>query len=817
MSVNIITLNQKFFNQFKNDTDFTANTGDYTTNLAGSIMENIKYSYQIDVDWFSNGSQADAWNIINGNQIVRTTGNFRTDGFAIGDEADFIAGFSTTPVIEANITVDSISSDGKTLVFTINSGVLSDVYYLDAGIRGLTPLTALKYKFGLIGNSESFNVESKVSENDQGYYGSNIGFDTGGGVRDTNFVALTRTGSYKDWQTGNMQIRFVSNPSAYVQRFEIEHEFMVVPYYLDGELSNLENNIIPNLLNGLNSLKYVFSPGFRTVLSNPNTEKLTTVTNNLGSVAWYNENFNGFQNDYVVDSISYEQANTLAAADGILIGSKTRIRATVSRLSTPFTGSERLGAYISCLPEQSDYQDTLTDLKENFIYDNAVNNEGVPSVPGSSFITILNATLNAGKIDIIVELEYSLAQKTELANKFNSGFAKFLVAFQLGDSSLPSGNSDRVVLLADVNDYDASADISNLMIFKTFNLYAHNKEIGVDSPSTDLTAWNEDGFAVNFGFDLNLNKSAFLNTLDFKLIAFNTITEEYFELDSYSYSVANAIVSGGVQQLSENTTRAYILKSADQFNDVTLITGTQSAGFQNYEGTFAQKFSWQDWISNLGADTIFFDGTKPKDNLNFKGSNYSDLNNYEIRMSVLSNVYGVGAFNSGTTDYLFNSPKITLYDYTKDGNVTPIWSCEIETFNNANNSNLGGAILSGQDTLFRATWTNSVGAVSSLVDLWGINRIEETGQLGYEITEMSSINDPATNQLLIPSSGTKLFMYLNAGLVVMECLIDGSSVVSGINYNLSSRIQDEKTLVEGKITEAGVLKDTENSIQKIVE
>ena len=186
-------------------------------------------------------------------------------------------------------------------------------------------------------------------------------------------------------------------------------------------------------------------------------------------------------------------------------------------------------------------------------------------------------------------------------------------------------------------------------------------------------------------------------------------------------------------------------------------------------------------------------------------------------MSVLSNVYGVGAFNSGTTDYLFNSPKITLYDYTKDGNVTPIWSCEIETFNNANNSNLGGAILSGQDTLFRATWTNSVGAVSSLVDLWGINRIEETGQLGYEITEMSSINDPATNQLLIPSSGTKLFMYLNAGLVVMECLIDGSSVVSGINYNLSSRIQDEKTLVEGKITEAGVLKDTENSIQKIVE
>ena len=72
-----------------------------------------------------------------------------------------------------NITVDSISSDGKTLVFTVNSGALTDTHYLDAGIRGLTFLTAIKYKFGLIGNSENFNIESKVSGNDQGYYGSN--------------------------------------------------------------------------------------------------------------------------------------------------------------------------------------------------------------------------------------------------------------------------------------------------------------------------------------------------------------------------------------------------------------------------------------------------------------------------------------------------------------------------------------------------------------------------------------------------------------------------------------------------------------------
>ena len=59
-------------------------------------------------------------------------------------------------------------------------------------------------------------------------------------------------------------------------------------------------------------------------------------------------------------------------------------------------------------------------------------------------------------------------------------------------------------------------------------------------------------------------------------------------------------------------------------------------------------------------------------------------------MGVLANVFGVGAGGliSGNTDYLFNSPKITLYDYTKDGNVIPVWSCDIETFETVNNTNL---------------------------------------------------------------------------------------------------------------------------------
>jgi hypothetical protein len=323
-----------------------------------------------------------------------------------------------------------------------------------------------------------------------------------------------------------------------------------------------------------------------------------------------------------------------------------------------------------------------------------------------------------------------------------------------------------------------------------------------------MTAWNEDGLAVDFDFDIDLNKDAHVNNLDFKLLAQNPTTGNIFELDSFNYPIAGAVVSGGVQQFNITTTRGYTLKNNDQFNDVTINVGSNIGGVQSYNGRFAQKVSWQEWIQNLDVNTIFYDSGEPFNNFNDKASNYSALNGYEIKLAISANLFGTNAFGvSGLTDYLFLSPALKVFDYKEDGLTPAVWSGVIETFNPLTSVSLGGAILTGQNTLFRTTWTNSNGAVTSLADMWGINRIEISNQLGYDITEMSSINDPATNQLLIPSNGTKLDMYLSGGNVVMDCLIDGALASSGVNYNLSSRINKSNTSPFLKAT-------SPNSIQK---
>lgn len=785
MPINIVISGQKFLNQFKNDEDFTANTGDFTNNLAGSVMENIAYNFTIDINWFANSSDSDEWDLISGNQIVRTVGSFVVDGFSPGDICDWLQTVSTVPTIEAVIIIDSISEDGKTIVFTYDSGLITNS--VDAGLRGLTPLTAIKYLFGLIENNETFKIQSKVSENDQGYYGSNIGFETGGG-RDTNFVQLERLGQYKDWQTGSVKVKYVNNPSTYVQRFEINTTFMIVPYYLDGELTNLENNIIPSLLNGENALKYVFKPGFRTVLSNPNTEKRTIVSNNLGSVAWFNERFNGFQNNFTVENVVYRDANTLESADGLIIGTETLVDITISKTSGTFN---RFGVYVSYLPEQDEYQNTtLTDLKENFIYDKALNSVALPLTTGDDFITELTGAIVSGDLVVTFKVNYSMAQKSFLSNKFSQGNANFLIGVQVGDITLPSGNSDRVMLLADAISYDDSADISGLIAFNKFDIYTPEKVIGIDTGSTDAELWNEDGIAIDYNFEINLNKSAFLNTLRFVVLAYNFVTNRFFELDGYDYNIANPIISGGVQQFNIDETRGYNKSVGSQFNLAELTTGSQAAGIQEYDGKIGQKMPWQGWIFNPNADTVFFETSEPNDNLNFKSSNYSELNDYSIVIGFEANISGVSALGvGGDTDYLILAPVIIVYEYDEDGNVTAIWTGVVQTFNNDTMALLGTAVMSGTDTLMKITWTNSNGAVASLGNIWVIHRLEETNQNGFNIDELDTFSTfPSNNRLIPKGTDTQLDMFIDSGNVVTECLIDGSLVTSGKQFNLSGRI-----------------------------
>jgi len=177
---------------------------------------------------------------------------------------------------------------------------------------------------------------------------------------------------------------------------------------------------------------------------------------------------------------------------------------------------------------------------------------------------------------------------------------------------------------------------------------------------------------------------------------------------------------------------------------------------------------------------------------------------------------GVG----GITDYHILTAPITVYDYDLDGNVIPEWSGTIETFNPLNLTDLDGAILTGQDTLFRITWVNVNGAITDLTDITAIHRIEETDQNGYDIDEVGTLYSFPSNNRVIPKGGfTNLDMYLDSGNVITECLINGSRLNTGIGYNLSGKIEVESTVTpNGKLmSPSNESKDTSGTVETKVE
>lgn len=826
MPAELIIHSCNFYNQLKSGMNFSSLT-DPTSNLVGNVGERIKMEMEIDVRWYFETNSSSTIEVLNGTapeiSFTRVSGSWIGDGFSVGDVV--MAGNDSTPTLIA-LTVTSISDlvmVGDKYLGSLGDGIYPDIYHTNLFIYGTTALTALIYKFGLIENAETFNILSKVSNNEQAFYVGGISHSV------PAQLDLTPVGNFRDWVSGNGTSNAVAkagwlsnhNLGSYPdvwQRFKIEHDFIISPFFLEEYATNFEDGTTPALLAGLLSLKYVFECEFRTVLSNPNTSKTARINNNLGAVGWFNENFNGFNNNYTIDSIVYKDTALATSCNGLLKGSRTTATITVKKTSGTFNAADPCGLMVALCPESSSYQDTISsNMEQNFIFDEVTMIEGAAPV-----ITTLNGVIKSAQANIVsgdlvieAEIEYSAAQQLLMPTD-----AKFIIGAIVADDNITAGNSDRVTLLADYNSFVASADITDLMYVTSHEILQHFVTDPTTTTGTTVCdTWNEDGVCLKYNFWLDTNKDAFLNSLKFLVVAYNTVDFTYFILDQYAVNLNNVIVSGGIQQINIDELRGYKLNSSDYFNKVKITTGFNVSGKQYYQVYLGQKMSWQSWIANPDADTVFYDSTLPQNNLNYKSSNYSQLGNYSIRFAILANVGGTNVLGqSGNTDYLIISPDILVNDYDKP----TTWAGVIETFNEAGTVNLGGVIRTDANTLFRVTWTRT-GAFNAGYNFWAIHRIEESNENGTDIYEFSNIISSITNNKLKEVSGSTLLKVTvtpSSNEVVTECLIDYTKLDPAKNYKISARLDDGTSIPYiplGKITEEDTGKITEDGQTKIIE
>ena len=179
---------------------------------------------------------------------------------------------------------------------------------------------------------------------------------------------------------------------------------------------------------------------------------------------------------------------------------------------------------------------------------------------------------------------------------------------------------------------------------------------------------------------------------------------------------------------------------------------------------------------------MFFNANEPENNLNFKSSNYSGLEGYDIYLSLVVNVTGLDDLGRSITgDFVTYGGVLSVNDYdeSEDG-VSGV----IQTFDPDTLQSLDGDILfNGKDTLFRAVFQNA-----SLMS-YGIHRIEPSLNAGDGIREFSNVEPSEPNNILKPLTGETALSFNKVGSqLTTECLIDGNLIEENTAYKLSARV-----------------------------
>jgi len=767
--------------------------------LKAGVSEYIQATFEIELYWYAEPTAFEIYD--NGGRIIRKDGRkFTDDAFSIGDS--FVIQFNFDAAGRNNSgTITAISEDGNTLFTNLNDVTLNGVFGPDAEclISGNTALNDAYYNFGLIENQESFNTISKLTGENQGYYFKDI----------SGPVLGEPLGTSKAWQSNIVDISIESLGSSNqpitraanfggaggtvasntVLNYRIIHRFPVLPYYTAEQLQNIQQLIAPSFLFGNNSLKYVFDANFKKELSDEDSNKTVRFQNLQGSVGFYDENFNGIKTVFSKDSIDYTIQTTTLSNNSLLFGEITEVQAIISRNTGSFTGTENIMVSHSYLPTDEDvYLNTNQYFEENLLFE-SVDKDDSKVIVKNVTTTLLSATQLQINFDVdLISLPSLNGQKLDETDNY-------LLSVLVETPSLTPDDSDRTVVLLDVNVYDSTKDIPDLLIVDEFKNYDHGTDIS-EIGFTDYKGWIQDGYCVKGSFRLDRTKQALIETFNINLVAWKDGTDEYFLIQNNQFNITNAIIdNNGNQQINIQELQGFKLDTLDQFNQKILTTGAFDGTFINYNFQLGLKIDWQEWVALNGVDTIFYDTNKSNNGLNKDSSNYSLKEGYTLMTIIDANISNLET----TTQYIHKS-ELIANDFgviaSEDWTLLPI-----ETFDSAL-ENLSQSILTGEETIIKAEFQPNFAITPVLDDYYGIIRIEKyLSATDKEIYELSSVRSAPVDNLLIPLElETVLKLSLNGNNIVLECRTD-STLIENVQYNLYARLGLKEAVVSGEFSD----------------
>lgn len=803
MPVSTQITSQKFYSQYRNDEDWLTLPDDFTSFLIGNVGEKLRVVMQMNLRWNTglDGSPQDGF-AASGNTITRQAGSFFDDGFALGDtvSAYTSGGTIASPNIVADAVITYIDATTVIVDLAVSNPSPSYAFFI---MEGKSNLEGCFFKYGLIENQESTNYDSKIDFNEQAYSVNGL---VAAGVGVPLQMNEQDSANVKSWINGRVDVSFEGTlNTGTIKQYEIIHEFIILPYFIEGWLANLQNGTVPTLLNNNKALKYVFEADFRQSVNNPNESKIVDQDSVLGNTGFDGQNFNGFVNEFSVSNLVKTEVSSGNSTDAIIVTSKTRFTFDATKASGNFAGNEPVIVMISYLPEQADYLDPTKTVEENFLYDTLRAVTGGGAVSGSIIkdldVTHVPATPT---LNITVDFEYTAAQQAVLDNSKHYG-VWVLVGSDVASFTVNKSNllDDRSRLAVDVDQYVKNPDIPNLIRGNVQSLFfRHYREFGVDAGKTDVKGWVEDGYLWWVKFDKLTSQQSTIIGAKFHYAAFKD-QNNWFPIRTHTFDIGpnSTIVPNQFSPQLDNQIiqvdgrRGFNLEQDDQFNLATFNTRPiLDNSVEINEILTGFKLSWEEWEALQGADPVFFDPTNQYGNNGFnRESTHYQANGYTLRTLIVLEIEKDGV----VTDYVISSPDFDVHTYDEDGNAKPRWACSLNTRSADSSINFNGAVKTDEDSRIVGTFTPQT-YVSGLT-YFAVIRIDD--QLGNEnsIRELSSMatvtgafNAPSPISELKPLAGETGSLITDTGAVVrVECLIDHTKLQKGLCYKISCHLWQE--------------------------
>jgi len=819
MGVKVIS--RQYRNQFYDQSEET----DWLLGNSGDWQEVI-IRFEASVRFDANDQESVNIDIKNKTFVLNNGRKWSDYGFDIGDlvTLQYTRTQDGAAPNDVSVTFTIINLFGSTLEHdrTFNSSFVETVLPTNRGTTAIINVSfrtekqpqGLKFRYSHITNedSDSNNLASFIDGSVGEFSFPGLDLVANGQEREMNPDGI-QSGMAIDGAT----VKPISN-SGGVYTYEVTARFMIASFF--EQPSDLEDGTIPPILFGTGSLTDNFEIIVFPEWNNPNTVIMNDLNNTqrLGNTGWFNENFNGLDNEFTIESLKYFDEDG-AEVDTLDYARPITAEITVSGIQN-LSASTELGFGFAWIPQnEDDYFNKETPFHKNLfvntgrVYDDGVNDsfnlgESVAGITYEGFSTS-DARMDveaadgsmfqvAGTDSVVLKAKF--IPTPEFVGFFdarNENDRNYILWISVADHSERINFSDRVSLLAHYAALTKTIPPAGPFPGMTNKFIEHPQDDFV-AGAEKYFGFVEDDVLTRIQFQVAQADDLFIQAMTFGYQVVNETTGDAYLLEEIPVVLDQFPKdSSGAQQLAFDGTRGFRLVPGNNKNWVKVErdTGNDSAGMFGYKAFFAAKLRWEYWLSKDDVPEEFFNIALEN---NGQHNNWLDYlraepqGTYRIDFFVQTDAIEDGELKRYTNEY-----EIDFRGYDENTNIETTH----EYFKDSDNTllNIGadpdtgaplGVILSDDRTRIEITYTNLTEDFD-IQKMYGVITLEiDRGPGLLEHRQLSSQWASESGNPLIPLDGeTRLkFEQISPRVVKTSCLVDPALLEQVLRYKITGRI-----------------------------